>query len=431
MSKFYVFALSQVFHENPIRRSSKDERREYLRTLMEYIKKARWRNKWVRAEQELYRDMIYSDERTDASIRPEEKFWFMLADIAAITGYRTKMMDSVGGRKILFLLRQRNAGHKADCFESFVKAVWERDKRAWKKIEGLDCSENLKHYLAMIKKNQEFSSEEPVRIMVTAMMSAGKSTFINAIAGRKLCWSKNAACTSKIHSIVGKPYDDTYVYEDDHVLRLNASQEVLFDDDLRNKESNIAVSAYFYSTLAGKRIEIYDSPGVNSSLNVDHKDITENIIEKHRFDLYVYMMNATQLMTEDEAVHLDFIKANIKNRKIIFVINKVDELDAENEDLKSIIKEVRTFLINRGFKEPHIYAVAAEAALLGRCMAGEELNRRDRRKLEFLLHDLVELNGRENIIDCQAENLNIFKALVEESGILPIEKEIANVCKER
>lgn len=427
-------ALAQIIQENPILGCSEAiERTEYFHTLMDYLRRAKWKSRWIKAETELYRSMMNVSGESREKTVAEEKALFLLADIAAITGYQPKMMDSVGGRKILYLLRKLNKWGSEKDFKNFVEAVWGRNKNAWKKVSSFRCSEGLRKYLKLIKLNQDFLQVEPIRIMVTALMSAGKSTFINALVGEKICWSQNLACTSKIHVITGKRYDDSFVYEDDHILRLHASQEILFDDDERNKENEISVSSYFQSTLAGQRIEIYDSPGVDSSVNIEHKKITHNIIKKQMFDLYIYLMNTTQLMTDAEAEHLHFIKDNIKKQRIIFVINKIDELSTSNESLEDIIKNVRKFLITIGFKNPIVYAVSAEAALLGRFMLGCELRRQERRNLELMLAKLETITGNKNSIDVDVHDDDIWicSDLVKKSGILPIEKEISKIKRER
>ena len=427
--------LAQIIQMNPILGSMETaERTEYFKTLMDYLRRAKWESRWIKAETDLYRNMMLAKGISREKILPEEKYLFLLADIAAITGYQPKMMESAGGRKILYLLRNRNKWGDEKDFRCLVKAVWGRNNGAWNKVNKFQLSEGLRKYLELIKCNQDFTQMNPVRVIVTATMSAGKSTFINALAGSKLCWSQNMACTSKIHVITGKPYDDGLVYEDDHILRLHASQDILFDDDERNDESEIAVSSYFHSTLGGQRIEICDSPGVNSSLNVEHKNITYDIIKKQKFDMYVYLMNATQLMTDDEAEYLQFIKENIKKRKIIFIINKIDKLEAEYETLHDIVGDVKKYLLAIGFKNPIVYAVSAEAALLGRLMPYEKITRRERRKLEFMLTDLLAIAGNKSSIDYgiyEDDDIQICSDLIKASGILPIEKEIINVKKER
>ena len=428
-------ALAQIIQSNPILGSGETtERTEYFDMLMDYLRRAKWRSRWIKAESNLYRNMMYAKGDSREKVLPEEKCLFLLADIAAITGYNPRMKDSVGGKKIQYLLRKRNKWGSEKDFKNYADAVWGRNKNAWEKVSLFRCSEGLRKYLNLIKINQEFLQVEPIKVMVTALMSAGKSTFINALVGSKICWSQNVACTSKIHVITGKAYDDCFVYEDDHILRLHASQDILFDDDERNKESKISVSSYFHSSLAGRRIEIYDSPGVNSSLNIEHRDITYNIIKKQVFDLYIYLMNATQLMTDNEAEYLKFIKDKIKKKKIIFVINKIDELDTEDESLEDIIKNVRKFVISIGFEKPVIYAVSAEAALSGRVMASKDISRQERRNLEFLLADLMAHKSDTESINYDLydeDDVRIYSDLVKVSGILPIEKEIINTKRER
>lgn len=139
-------------------------------------------------------------------------------------------------------------------------------------------------------------------------MSAGKSTFINSLTGKNICRSQNMACTSKIHMIINKAYEDGYSYEYDHDLVMTAGSEELLIDNELNKTDMIYVGTEFNGYLEKQRIIINDSPGVNYSENIEHRDITRKLINSGKYDLLVYIMNATQLGTDDDAEHLDYVK---------------------------------------------------------------------------------------------------------------------------
>ena len=144
-------------------------------------------------------------------------------------------------------------------------------------------------------------------------MSAGKSTFINALIGKYVCLSQNMACTSKIHSMINKPFEDGFSYEYDYDLVMTAGKEELLNDNELNSSDKIYVSSHFDGLLANERIVIHDSPGVNFSGASEHKKIAAKLIKARNYNLLIYVMNSTQLSTNDEDVHLDFVK---KNRKI-------------------------------------------------------------------------------------------------------------------
>lgn len=70
--------------------------------------------------------------------------------------------------------------------------------------------------------NRKFITNEPIKVIITANMSAGKSTLLNALVGKKVNKTQNDACTAKIHKIVNKPFEDNLCYELDYLLDLDA-----------------------------------------------------------------------------------------------------------------------------------------------------------------------------------------------------------------
>lgn len=105
-----------------------------------------------------------------------------------------------------------------------------------------------------------------------------------------------------------------------------ASIEDLLSDNEDNKSYKITVGTYFNGELGGKRIVLFDSPGVNSSENVEHTEISQRMIKSRKYRLMIYVLNATQLGTTDEEYHLEMVRQRLGRAKIIFVMNKADKL---------------------------------------------------------------------------------------------------------
>ncbi|MCM1381709.1 MAG: dynamin family protein, partial [Muribaculaceae bacterium] len=209
----------------------------------------------------------------------------------------------------------------------------------------------------------------------TATMSAGKSTFINALTGKNVTLSQNTACTSKIHNIVGKPFDDGFTYESDHDIVMDAGREELLNDNEKNMSGTIGVSTYYNGELGGKRIVLRDTPGVNSSENDDHKIISENIIKSRKYKLMLYILNATQLGTNDDELHLEFVSKNIGRTPILFIMNKADAFEGADDDLETAIEKQRQYLKKIGFKEPMICPVSSRIGYLCKKSASAGLSR--------------------------------------------------------
>ena len=239
------------------------------------------------------------------------------------------------------------------------------------------------------------------------------------------------ACTSKIHTIVSKPMEDGVTSEYDHDLSLDASREDLLSDNVDNKSSKITVGTYFNSELAGKRIILFDSPGVNSSENIEHTEISQQIIKSRRYKLMMYVLNATQLGTTDEEHHLEIVKERLGRAKIIFIMNKVDQLISEDDSFLDSIEGQRKFLISKGFKNPIICPVSSRAAYLVKKNKQEELSRLERREMEnymdkFEQQSLSEYYEKQ--LKCSPISTdNETDALFANCGFAYFEKIIANI----
>lgn len=262
-------------------------------------------------------------------------------------------------------------------------------------------------------------------------MSAGKSTLINSLIGKNINLMQNMACTSKLHTIVSKPLEDCVTSKYDHLLSLNASQEDLLNDNVNNKLSRIVVGTYFNSNLAGKRIIFIDSPGVNSSENIEHKKISQNIIKSKRYKLIIYVLNATQLGTTDEEQHLEMVKKYLGYTKIVFVMNKVDQLISEDDNFLESIEGQRKFIVSKGFKNPIICPVSSRAAYLVKKSRQNELNRIERREMENYMDKFKQQSLSkyyENLLKCiPITTDNEFDALLVNCGFAYLEKIITNI----
>ena len=77
---------------------------------------------------------------------------------------------------------------QADFFSMAVQAATSGNSPLWSKLlQGADkLSAYYVDYLLAARKNADFVNCRPMRVLVTATMSAGKSTLINALTGKKI-----------------------------------------------------------------------------------------------------------------------------------------------------------------------------------------------------------------------------------------------------
>ena len=292
-------------------------------------------------------------------------------------------------------LRKQHALDFGDADPAVVKRIIDSVQGEDRRLTNLMKNKSLSketHYIELIRKNILFRKQNPFGVMITATMSAGKSTFINSLIGKYVCLSQNMACTSKIHSIVNKAFEDGYSSEYDHDLVMTAGKEELLNDNEENLSDMIIVATSFVGELNNSRIIINDSPGVNFSGDQEHQKIANKLIKRRKYRLLIYVMNATQLGTNDEDAHLDFVKQTIGRTPVIFVMNKVDSFNPEEENVEDIISRQRSYLISKGFRNPIICPVSARAGYLAKRSQIGTLTRSEERELYNFVDKFEKMN---------------------------------------
>lgn len=377
------FAISHIVGHNPIIHADIAVRKEYLEFISKYMDilksdKDILENALIRA----YEKIILDAEEIRESQNIQFYKYYILLDVYHIISYKIrniaidridKLREQYYGDFILKDKDKEIIDHVIDCLYR-LKGINK------KRCSKLSLTQNEIEYINLIRKNIAFKSKRPFEIMVTATMSAGKSTFINALTGKYISLSQNMACTSKIHTIINKTFEDNYSYEFDYDLIMTAGTEELINDNENNKTDIITVGTYFNGDLSKERIIVNDSPGVNFSGDKEHKETTERLIKAQNYDLIIYLMNATQLSTNDEDEYLEFIKNSKGGIPIIFVINKIDGLNEEEENINSIINKQIEFLQKKGFTDPIVCPVSSKAGYLSKKFFSEKLTRTEERE---------------------------------------------------
>lgn len=213
----------------------------------------------------------------------------------------------------------------------------------------------------------------PINIIGT--MSAGKSTLINALLGRKLMPSKNQACTDKITEILDNDSDRFHaiVYDAENQVLENI-QDLTYDimnrlndeEDVRKimVEGNIP-----FLDSSETALELIDTPGTNNSRNQEHKNTTYRALRSGSNSLILYILNGTQLQTNDDANLLSYVAEQIQKGgkqvrdRFLFVVNKMDDINPEEENVKDILQDVKRYLAQFGIDDPQIFPCSAYTAL--------------------------------------------------------------------
>lgn len=259
-----------------------------------------------------------------------------------------------------------------------------------------------KNFMCMLKRYEELAGlmendlfhadmhealDHHFEVLVMATMSTGKSTLLNAMLGIDLLPSCNEACTSIVYrfedqdkmsqfrcrAVVGESITDWQP----------ATSEVLSEWNSSGLCSNVEVEGDmpFIKNL-GAKLVLYDTPGPNNSRDERHAQILRKMMNNQEYGLIIFMLSSTNVCTTDERNLLDelhsiFKKTRRIKKQIIFVLNKVDEIeDGNSECLHDLVSNVKKYLKDAGFSSPIVIPTMAHAAKLLRLAAkGERLTR--------------------------------------------------------
>jgi predicted GTPase len=262
-----------------------------------------------------------------------------------------------------------------------------------------------------IQQNFQKALNSQFEIAVIATMSSGKSTLINALLGKELMPSKNEACTAKISKIRNDNDLEQFsaVCFDSDGNELESLQDVGIEDmEQFNENRNISLIDIDGNipTISSRKMNLVlvDTPGPNNSMDGSHREHTFRVIKNDDKPMVLYVLNATQLKTDDDFALLktvaDAMKVGGKQSKdrFIFAVNKADCFDPEKgEDLKKVLANVKEYLEQHGIENPNIYPISAETAkVIRKHQNGHSLTRHEKQTLSgidlFLEESVMHLN---------------------------------------
>jgi GTPase Era involved in 16S rRNA processing len=410
--------VSQYLDIHPVKHKNGAFRSGYIK-MLSFFSKQCGGDIWNESVLKLFIEILGGADSEGSEQPGKLKYFFwrdvLLADILFITAFDNEEKGSNVLNNFCSFYGERYRKKLSTVFDCFYGHLPLDNQR-------LKCAPIIEY----IQSNRKFRALPEKKILITANMSAGKSTLLNALTGKRVNKTMNDACTAKVHYLYNKPYEDGYIYEYDHELELNASQEILMDDNDSNKTSKIYVGSYFRNTCGtNQKVILMDTPGVNSAMDKDHQKIASTALKTGQCDLLIYLMNGEVIATDDEAKHLAYVKENYSGN-IVFLINKLDYYKEPEDSVEETIVTVRKYLAERGFETSRVYPISAYAAFLAKMeQNGEELTEDEKDDLNYLKRKLAKEHFMYNKYyeGCtEKDSKDEILSLIEHSGIEELEK---------
>ena len=271
---------------------------------------------------------------------------------------------------------------KENCV--YAKDQLEKLKTIFDEIQATSPYETLKS--DEIKNHFLMATSNDFEIAVVATMSSGKSTLINAMLGRELLPARNEATTAtiakiydedgmanftaEVRSVGGKiiqTFDNFTLADMDAVNTAGNSDK--YDGDPNDRPSTVEIHGDIVGIDSNNmRLVLSDTPGPNNSRTQEHKEHTHSLLHKEYKPMILYVLNATQIATNDDNALLKSVAEAMKaggrqsNERFMFILNKADQFDpgkGEGEKLENVIKTVKEYLAKHDIFEPRIFPVSA------------------------------------------------------------------------
>ncbi len=268
----------------------------------------------------------------------------------------------------------------------------ERIVQALSRIQGVAEALRVPAVAEALNDTIEDVRQERFKVVVVGEFSRGKSTFINALLGRRILPSSPVPTTTILNKIVYADQPDYLLMyreagrapervDETAFQAIVAPEEAEEGDDralaLRDERleriAEIAYAEIGYPTeLCGHGVEIVDTPGTND-LDAAREEITYRFIPQSDAAIIVLSGRMPLAETEMHFIRDRIIASDIK--KMFFVVNFKDALKTEadrvkvmayiDEHIRNIVPEPRLFLLSAK------QALAAKRRLRGENVKGE------------------------------------------------------------
>lgn len=251
----------------------------------------------------------------------------------------------------------------------------ERRKKLLRVIEAVDkmmndenCDPKIKEDISVLKMDMQ---DDFFSVVVLGEFKHGKSTFVNALLGEDLLISDTLPETATIQAVMYSEEKKIQVlYHDGTKQNGPLTKEFLMQFSAKSQEnaSKIKYIKIGYPTaIINEKVVLIDTPGV-SDMNEQRVKVTYDFIPKANVVLFVLDATSPMKRSEKEFIEEHLLKQGIS--KIIFVLNKIDLFDDEEEDVEEYLETVKgrikeAFKDNDQLSEIQLFPVSSYLAIKG------------------------------------------------------------------
>lgn len=244
-------------------------------------------------------------------------------------------------------------------------------KIAYKKLAGIAEELNASEVVRSLQRAEKLLDEDSFKVVVVGEFSRGKSTFTNALLGKRILPAKSDPTTTVINRI---RYDEQERYlvhyrDSDEVREISEKEfksitaielanaefegEEVYQQVVKEFGQIAFIEICHPLPLLADGVEIIDTPGTND-LDQVREEITFQFIPQA--DAAIMLLSAEQILAKSEIM---FLKERILEndiKKVFFVVNFKDRLMDESDGdrvmkaardvLAGIVKDARLFLVS-------------------------------------------------------------------------------------
>jgi Flp pilus assembly protein TadD/GTP-binding protein EngB required for normal cell division len=178
--------------------------------------------------------------------------------------------------------------------------------------------------------------DRPLLVAVMGEFNAGKSSFVNALVGEEVAPTGVTPTTATVNVLRhGEPAGARVVFHDGTTRELGAAAVSPFLRELSDDAAAaVRVVEIFHPLEALRRVEIVDTPGMNS-IRPEHEKVARDFLIEADALVWVFAIGQAAKASEKEALAL----AHAEGKHVLGVLNKVD--GASDDEVAEVVRHVR------------------------------------------------------------------------------------------